>query len=75
MSIASLPDEIKSMRERMGLSQAELAALLHVNPKIPSRWEHGVTPQPSTLAMLSRLHDDFHQRPRLFARLKREALA
>lgn len=68
------PAQISAARVTMGLTQAELAAILHVNPKIPSRWENGTKPQAATLVLLGRLYDDWLHRPRLFAQAKREAL-
>ena len=70
----SLPKRIKDMRQDMGLTQAELADMLHVNRKIPSRWERGTQPQAATLQALTMLYDDFRDRPRVFARRRRTAL-
>ena len=67
------PGEIRKVREAMGITQAELAALLDVNPKIPSRWENGVSPQPSTLRLLEHLYDDFLHRPRVYRQRRNDA--
>jgi len=47
-------DEIKAIREGLGLTQAQLAQLLGVHPITISKWERGVAPpQPYHAALLS----------------------
>ncbi len=41
---------VKGLRERLGLNQAELADRLHVDERTIRRWEHG-TSRPSPMAM------------------------
>ena len=41
---------VKGLRERLGLNQAELADKLHVDERTIRRWEHG-TSKPSPMAM------------------------
>lgn len=37
-------ETVKSLREKLGLTQAELAAKLSVSDKTVSKWETGVSP-------------------------------
>lgn len=37
-------DQLKAERERLGLTQAEAAALLDVSPRAIWKWEHGDEP-------------------------------
>lgn len=44
---APQPEEIRATREQADITQAELARVLHVDPKSISNWERGlVTPHP-----------------------------
>lgn len=38
-------DKLKSERERLGLTQAEAAALLQVSPRAVWKWEHDDEPE------------------------------
>lgn len=51
-------DEIRSLRERFGLTQAELARLLRLGANTVSRWEAGRNAQTSAMDMLLRLIRD-----------------
>ena len=44
--------ELKRYREKLGLSQAELAAQLGVHPMTVSRWERGMVQVPEPAARL-----------------------
>ena len=46
------PDSLTAARVVLGLTQAELARVLGVNVRTPSRWETGATPIPSVVAKL-----------------------
>jgi transcriptional regulator with XRE-family HTH domain len=49
-------DQLKEERERLGLTQAEAAALLDVSPRAIWKWEHGSEPLPVTAeGVLARL--------------------
>lgn len=53
---ASLPQRIKSARIAAGLTQAQLAKRMRVEPITVSRWERGVfVPSPHALARLVRI--------------------
>lgn len=43
------PDEVSALRERLGVTQEELARLVGVSSMTVSRWERGVA-KPSRLA-------------------------
>lgn len=51
-------DEIRAIRERFGLTQSELAHLLHLGANTISRWESGRNVQTEALEMLLRLIRD-----------------
>ena len=51
-------DEIRSIRERFGLTQAELARLLRLGANTISRWEAGRNVQTAALDMLLRMIRD-----------------
>lgn len=51
-------DEIRGIRERLGLTQSELARLLHLGANTISRWESGRNVQTEALEMLLRLIRD-----------------
>jgi putative zinc finger/helix-turn-helix YgiT family protein len=51
-------DEIRAIRERFGLTQSELARLLHLGANTISRWESGRNVQTEALEMLLRLLRD-----------------
>ncbi|MBW2261115.1 MAG: type II toxin-antitoxin system MqsA family antitoxin [Deltaproteobacteria bacterium] len=51
-------DEIRSMRERLGLSQASLARLLRLGGNTISRWESGRNVQSGAMDVLLRLIRD-----------------
>jgi DNA-binding transcriptional regulator YiaG len=60
MSSASFADKLKSERARLGLSHADLAALLDVSKSAVEKWEYGTkTPLPiaqeGALARLNKL--------------------
>ena len=47
------PEDIREYRDRLGMTQAELAAALDVDPVSVSRWERGtrVPPMPTVLRL------------------------
>lgn len=51
-------DEIRGIRERFGLTQSELAHLLHLGANTISRWEAGRNVQTEAMEMLLRLIRD-----------------
>jgi putative zinc finger/helix-turn-helix YgiT family protein len=51
-------DEIRSIRERFGLTQAELARLLRLGGNTISRWEAGRNVQTAAMDMLLRIIRD-----------------
>jgi len=51
-------DEIRGLRERFGLTQSELAHLLHLGANTISRWESGRNVQTEAMEMLLRLIRD-----------------
>lgn len=51
-------DEIRSIRERFGLTQAELARLLRLGANTISRWEAGRNVQTAAMDMLLRMIPD-----------------
>ena len=51
-------DEIRAIRERFELTQAELARLLHLGANTVSRWESGRNVQSAAMDMLLRLIRD-----------------
>jgi putative zinc finger/helix-turn-helix YgiT family protein len=51
-------DEIRALRERFGLTQSELARLLHLGANTISRWESGRNVQTEAMEMLLRLLRD-----------------
>lgn len=51
-------DEIRSIRERFGLTQAELARLLRLGGNTLSRWEAGRNVQTASMDMLLRMIRD-----------------
>jgi putative zinc finger/helix-turn-helix YgiT family protein len=51
-------DEIRALRERFGLTQGELARLLHLGANTISRWESGRNAQTEAMEMLLRLLRD-----------------
>jgi transcriptional regulator with XRE-family HTH domain len=52
------PEQLKAQRERLGLTQAELAGFLDVSPRAVWQWEKGTLPhalmQEGALARLSK---------------------
>lgn len=54
----TFPDQLKGQRERLGLTQAELASFLDVSPRAVWQWEKGTLPhvltQEGALARLSK---------------------
>lgn len=54
----TFPEQLKSERERLGLTQAELAAFLDVSPRAIWQWEKGILPhvltQEGALARLAK---------------------
>jgi len=51
-------NDIRAIRERFGLTQAELARLLHLGANTISRWESGRNVQTEAMEMLLRLIRD-----------------
>ena len=51
-------DEIRAIRERFGLTQSQLANLLHLGANTISRWESGRNVQTEAMEMLLRLLRD-----------------
>jgi putative zinc finger/helix-turn-helix YgiT family protein len=51
-------DEIRAIREHFGLTQSELARLLHLGANTISRWESGRNVQTEAMEMLLRLLRD-----------------
>ena len=51
-------DEIRALRERFGLTQGELARLLHLGANTISRWESGRNVQTGAMEILLRLLRD-----------------
>jgi putative zinc finger/helix-turn-helix YgiT family protein len=51
-------DEIRAIRDRFGLTQGELARLLHLGANTISRWESGRNVQTEAMEMLLRLLRD-----------------
>lgn len=51
-------DDIRSIRERFGLTQGELARLLHLGANTVSRWESGRNVQTAAMDVLLRLIRD-----------------
>ncbi len=49
------PEELRFLRTEMGLTQAELAAILNVAPLTVGRWERGETPCETSAECLIRL--------------------
>jgi putative zinc finger/helix-turn-helix YgiT family protein len=62
--------EIRAIRERFGLTQGELARLLHLGANTISRWESGRNVQTEAMEMLLRLIRDL---PGSLAYLRRHA--
>jgi HTH-type transcriptional regulator/antitoxin MqsA len=52
------PGEVKAIRKRLRLSQAEFEQLLGTGPKTGVRWERGTVAQSSTADALMRLHPE-----------------
>lgn len=52
------PDQLKSLRAKLGLSQAGLAQKLGVNRNTVARWEMGLHPIPAMAGKFLRLLDD-----------------
>lgn len=54
----SFPEQLKTHRERLGLTQAELASFLEVSPRAVWQWEKGEIPhiltQEGALARLTK---------------------
>lgn len=46
------PASLTAAREVLGLTQADLARILDVNVRTPSRWETGATPIPTVVSKL-----------------------
>jgi HTH-type transcriptional regulator/antitoxin MqsA len=64
-----MPDEIREIRQRYGLSQADLERLIGAGPKTVVRWERGTTFQNRTADTLLRVLRDH---PEVMAELTRE---
>jgi len=54
---ADMAARIRALRQAMGLSQAALANLIHVDQSNVSRWEHGALPDDAHIARLAKLAD------------------
>lgn len=54
----NFPEQLKAQRERLGLTQAELASFLDVSPRAVWQWEKGTLPhvltQEGALARLTK---------------------
>lgn len=54
----TFPEQLKAQRERLGLTQAELASFLEVSPRAVWQWEQGTLPhvltQEGALARLTK---------------------
>lgn len=54
----NFPEQLKAQRERLGLTQSELAAFLEVSPRAVWQWEKGKIPhiltQEGALARLTK---------------------
>ena len=44
LSSMTFPEQLKAQRERLGLTQAELASFLDVSPRAVWQWEKGTLP-------------------------------
>lgn len=44
--VPRIDDEIRDLREKLDLTQEQLAQVLGVTARTVSRWEHGAIPQP-----------------------------
>jgi len=64
------PEEIRTLRERLGLTQASLARLLRLGANTMSRWEAGRNVQTAAMDVLLRLLRDV---PGSLAYLRRHA--
>jgi HTH-type transcriptional regulator/antitoxin MqsA len=64
-----LPQEIKAVREKLCLTQADFEKLLGVGPKTVVRWERGTVFQNKSTDALLRLLDARHDNALLLARL------
>lgn len=64
-----MPDEIREIRQRYGLSQADLERLIGAGPKTVVRWERGTVFQNGTADTLLRVLRDH---PEVVAELTRE---
>jgi DNA-binding transcriptional regulator YiaG len=49
------PKEVRRLRQRLGLTQVELAQRLDLNKMTVSRWERGLVPIPKATAELLKL--------------------
>lgn len=67
-------DEIRTLRERFGLTQSELARLLHLGANTISRWESGRNVQTEAMEMLLRLLRDLPGSFDMFANTRRSCL-
>jgi HTH-type transcriptional regulator/antitoxin MqsA len=67
-----MPDEIREIRQRYGLSQADLERLIGAGPKTVVRWERGTIFQNRTADTLLRVLRDH---PEVVAELTRERAA
>lgn len=63
------PEEIRTLRERLGLSQAAFEALLGVGPKTVVRWERGTVFQNAATDALLRVIDRFPEVAEFLAEL------
>lgn len=62
------PDQVRALRERLGLTQPEFERLLGVGKNTCARWEAGTTPQSAGTDSLLRLIDANPENARLLAR-------
>lgn len=54
------PDELRALRERLGLSQAQAAAQVHVAPRTWARWESGARHIPESIVHLFHVVNSVH---------------
>ncbi len=61
------PEQVRAIRHRLGLTQAEFERLLGVGTNVTSRWETGTVPQSAAMDSLLRLIEANLENARLLA--------